>query len=267
MMRSLYSGATGLSAQQFNVDTIANNLANVSTDGFKKQRAQFEDLVYQNLRSAGTTSSASGNTTPLGLDVGLGVNTASTKRIFTTGTLRQTNVNTDVAILDKGSSKSFFALALPGGATGYTRDGSFEIDANGELVTKAGISFSTAIGGITNEMTSIDILKDGTVNGMLADGTSTPLGQFQLASFINPAALEAIGGNVYLANTASGAAQTGIAGQGQFGELKSGFIEGSNVSAAEELVNLIVAQRAFEMNSKSIQTSDEMLQTTTNLKR
>ena len=260
MIRSLWIAKSGLEAQQLNVDVISNNLANVSTNGFKRQRPVFEDLMYQQLRQPGSQSSQQ-TQVPSGLQIGTGVRPTATVRIFTTGSLQQTSNQLDVAINGNG----FFQILLPDGSTAYTRDGSFQQDSNGQIVTSSGYPLQPSITIPANTLT-ISIGNDGTVSATQA-GSSTPvqLGTIQTANFINPAGLQSRGENQFLETAASGPPQVDTPGTNGLGVLNSGFVETSNVSVTEELVNLITAQRAFEINSRAIETSDQMLQKLTTL--
>jgi flagellar basal-body rod protein FlgG len=260
MIRSLWISKTGMEAQQTQLDTISNNLANVATNGYKRAHAVFEDLIYQNLRQAGANSSEQ-TQLPTGLQVGLGTRAVATSRNFSQGNLQQTTNNLDIAI--KGSG--FFQIQMPDGTTGYTRDGSFQVDSSGQLVTNNGYVVSP---GITIPATaqSVTIGNDGTITVSLP-GQTTPqsLGQLQLASFVNPAGLEPRGQNLYAETAASGTATTGAPASNGLGALQQGFVETSNVNVVEELVAMIQTQRAYEMNSKAIQTSDQMLQRLTQI--
>ena len=255
MIRSLWIAKTGMEGQQTKLDSISNNLANVGTHGFKRGGVVFEDLMYQNLRQAGAASGEQSQL-PTGLQVGLGVRAAATTRNFGQGTLQQTGNNLDVAIKGNG----FFQIQMPDGTTGYTRDGSFQVDANGALVTSAGYPVQPGI-TIPGNALSVTIANDGTVNVQLpAQATPTPVGQIQLASFVNPAGLEPRGQNLFAETGSSGTPNAGAAGTNGLGTLQQGFVEGSNVNVVEELVSMIATQRAYELNSKAIQTSDQMLQ-------
>ncbi len=255
MIRSLWTAKSGLEAQQFNVDVISNNLANISTNGFKRQRPVFEDLLYQVLRQPGAQSSQL-NQVPSGLQVGLGVRPVATSRIFVQGNLQQTGNSLDVAINGQG----FFQVLLPDGSTAYTRDGSFQLDNQGNVVTSSGYPIQPGI-TIPPNTTSITIGNDGTVTALVAGSpTPTQVGTIQLANFTNPAGLQARGENLFLETASSGAPQVNQPLTNGLGSLNQQFVETSNVSATEELVNLITAQRAFEINSRSIQASDQMLQ-------
>ena len=255
MIRSLWIAKTGMEGQQTKLDSIANNLANVSTNGYKRAGVVFEDLMYQNLRSAGAASSEQSEL-PTGLQVGLGVRVAASTRNFSQGNLQQTGGNLDVAIKGQG----FFQIQLPDGTTGYTRDGAFQVDANGQLVTNTGFAVQPGI-TIPPNATSVTIAPDGTIN-VTAAGQSAQrsLGQLQLASFVNPAGLDPRGSNLYAETAASGTPNTGAPGSDALGVLQQGHLEGSNVNVVEELVSMIATQRAYELNSKAIQTSDQMLQ-------
>ena len=260
MIRSLWVAKTGLEAQQTNVDVISNNLANVSTNGFKRQRPVFEDLLYQTLRQPGAQSTQQ-TQVPSGLQLGTGVRPVATARIFTTGNLQNTGNPLDLAVNGNG----FFQVTLPDGSVSYTRDGAFQLDNQGQVVTSNGYPLQPTI-TIPPNAVSVTIGSDGTVS-VLAAGAAAPtqVGQIQLANFINPAGLQARGENLFLETAASGTAQTNVPGTNGLGALNQGFVETSNVNVTEELVNLITAQRAFEINSRSIQSSDQMLQKLTQL--
>ncbi|MFN3594035.1 MAG: flagellar basal-body rod protein FlgG [Thiobacillaceae bacterium] len=260
MLRSLHISRTGLDAQQTQLDVISNNLANVGTTGFKKARAVFEDLLYQVIRQPGAQSSQQ-TQLPSGFQLGVGVRTVATERIHTQGALQQTGNQLDVAINGRG----FFQILMPDGSTAYTRDGSFQIDSQGTLVTASGYAVQPNI-TIPQDALTVTIARDGTVS-VTQPGVATPtvLGQIQLASFINPTGLQSLGENLYAETAASGAPQVNIPGQGGLGVLNQSMIETSNVNVAEELVNMIVAQRAFELNSRAITASDQMLQRLTQL--
>lgn len=255
MMRSLWISKTGMEAQQTQLDTISNNLANVSTNGYKRAHAVFEDLMYQNLRQAGANSTEQ-TTLPTGLQVGLGTRAVATSRTFSQGNLQQSTNNLDVAVLGNG----FFEVQMPDGTTGYTRDGSFQVNATGQLVTNNGYPVQPGI-TIPANAQSVTIGADGTVSVALP-GQATPqsIGQIQLASFVNPAGLEPKGQNLFGETAASGTPNAGTPGQNGLGSLRQGFVETSNVNVVEELVAMIQTQRAYELNSKAIQTSDQMLQ-------
>jgi len=264
MVRSLWTAASGMNGQQFNIDTIAHNLSNVNTTGYKKTRADFEDLLYQNLRMAGTPSTSITNY-PTGIHVGLGVKTAATQKIFEQGSLQATGNNKDLAIEGEG----FFKVILYDGTEAYTRDGAWKTDSNFQMVNHSGYFMDPEI--IFPEGTlhdSISISKDGVVTCKVGGSDEIiEVGQIELYRFINPAGLTNIGGNLYKISEASGEAISGIPGFDGMGKLHQGFIEMSNVKVVEEMVNMIVAQRAYDLNSKAIQTSDAMLATAVNLKR
>ena len=260
MIRSLWIAKTGLDAQQTQMDVISNNLANVSTSGFKRARAVFEDLLYQTIRQPGAQSSEQ-TQLPSGLQIGTGVKPVATERIFTQGNLQQTGNSKDVAIQGNG----FFQVLMPDGTTSYTRDGSFQSDANGQMVTASGYAVQPAI-TIPADTQSLTIARDGTVSVQQA-GSATPvtIGTLQLATFINPAGLQSLGENLYGETAASGTPSSNAPGSNGAGVLNQGYVETSNVNVVEELVNMIQTQRAYEINSKAIQTSDEMLQRLTQL--
>ena len=255
MMRSLWISKTGMEAQQTQLDTISNNLANVSTNGYKRAHAVFEDLMYQNLRQAGANSTEQ-TTMPTGLQVGLGTRAAATSRSFSQGNLTQSANNLDVAVLGNG----FFEVQMPDGTTGYTRDGSFQVSSTGQLVTNNGYTVQPGI-TIPANAQSVTIGSDGTVSVVIpGQATAQSVGQIQVASFVNPAGMEPKGQNIFAETAASGTPNTGTPGQNGLGSLRQGFVETSNVNVVEELVAMIQTQRAYELNSKAIQTSDQMLQ-------
>jgi len=254
MIRSLWISKTGMDAQQTQLDVISNNLANVGTTGFKRARVAFEDLLYQTLRQAGANSSQQ-TTLPTGLQIGTGVVPVATERMFDQGNLQQTGNPLDVAINGNG----FFQVQMPDGTTAYTRDGSFHVDSNGALVTNSGYAVTPAVTIPTGAQT-VTIGSDGTVTVTL-QGKVAPqtVGTIQLASFINPAGLEAKGQNLFAETAASGTPSANLPGTNGLGSLQQSFLETSNVNVVSELVNMIQTQRAYEMNSKSIQTADQML--------
>ena len=254
MINSLWIAKTGMTAQQTQLDVISHNLSNVSTTGFKRNNAVFEDLIYQNLRQVGAQTSEE-NQLPTGLHLGLGVRTVATSRNFTQGSLQQSSNSLDVAINGNG----FFEVQLPDGTIGYTRDGSFQLDSQGRLVTSGGLPVANGI-TVPQGATSISISESGVVSATLA-GNPQPqqLGQLAMSSFINSAGLEPVGQNMYKESAASGAPQQGQPGTNGLGVMRQGFLETSNVNVVEELVTMIQTQRAYEMNSKAIQTSDQML--------
>jgi len=255
MMRSLWISKTGMEAQQTQLDTISNNLANVSTNGYKKAHAVFEDLMYQNLRQAGANSTEQ-TTLPAGLQVGLGTRAVATSRSFTQGNLQQSGNNLDVAVLGNG----FFEVQMPDGTTGYTRDGSFQVSSTGQLVTNNGYTVNPGI-TIPANAQSVTIGSDGTVSVVTpGQATAQTVGQIQITNFVNPAGMEPKGQNIFGETAASGSPNSGTPGQNGLGSLRQGFVETSNVNVVEELVAMIQTQRAYELNSKAIQTSDQMLQ-------
>ncbi len=260
MIRSLWIAKTGLDAQQTQLDVTANNLANVSTNGFKRARAVFEDLLYQTLRQPGASSSAQ-TQIPSGLQIGTGVRPVATERNFTQGNVTLTGNALDVAIQGEG----FFQIQLPDGTVAYTRDGSFQKDSQGQIVTANGYPLSPSITLPTNAL-SISIGTDGVVT-VLQSGSSTPVqvGQIQLASFVNNGGLQSMGQNLYLETASSGTATPNTPGTNGAGVLNQNYVETSNVNVVEELVNMITTQRAFEINSRAIQTSDQMLARLTQL--
>ena len=254
MINSLWIAKTGMSAQQTQLDVISLNLANVSTTGYKRNNAVFEDLIYQNLRQVGAQTSEE-NQLPTGLHLGLGVRTVATSRNFTQGSLQETKNSLDVAINGNG----FFEVTMPDGTIGYTRDGSFQVDAQGRVVTSSGLPVANGI-TVPQGATSISISADGVVSAIVAGNTQPQqLGSLAMSSFINPAGLEPVGQNLFKESAASGQPQQGTPGTNGLGFIKQGFLESSNINVVEELVNMIQTQRAYEMNSKAIQTTDQML--------
>ncbi len=254
MINSLWISKTGMEAQQTQLDVISHNLANVSTTGFKRANVVFEDLMYQNLRQVGAATTEQ-STLPTGLQLGLGVRTVATTRSFVQGSLQQTDKNLDVAINGNG----FFQVTMPDGTTGYTRDGTFEVNAQGQVVTSSGLPVANGI-TVPAGATSLTVAADGTVSVTVA-GSAQPqtVGTLAIASFINPAGLEPKGQNLYAETAASGTPQGGTPGTNGLGILMGGFLETSNVNVVQELVTMIQTQRAYEMNSQAIQTSDQML--------
>ena len=261
MMRSLWISKSGMDAQQTQLDHISNNLANASTVGYKQSHAVFEDLMYQNLRQSGSNSTDQ-TTLPTGLQVGLGAVAVATSRQFSQGGLQQTSNTLDVAIQGNG----FFQIEMPDGTTSYTRDGSFQLDNTGRIVTADGYPVNTGGATISASASNLTIGSDGTITATLP-GNPIPqkLGQMQLANFINPAGLNPLGQNLFAETSSSGTPQQGNPTSANFGSLSQGFVENSNVNTVQELVTMIQTQRAYELNSKAIETSDQMLQKLTNL--
>jgi flagellar basal-body rod protein FlgG len=260
MIRSLWIAKTGLDAQQTQMDVIANNLANVSTNGFKGSRAVFEDLLYQTLRQPGAQSSQQ-TQIPSGLQIGTGVRPVATERLMTQGNLSQTGNQLDVAI----SGAGFFQVLMPDGTTSYTRDGSFQTDSQGQLVNSSGFPIQPNLTIPANSL-SVTIARDGTVSVTQA-GVAAPvqIGNLQLATFINPAGLQSMGSNLYQETASSGTPSTTVPGTNGSGLLNQNYVETSNVNVVEEMVNMIQTQRAYEINSKAITTSDQMLQKLTQM--
>jgi len=262
MIRSLWTSATGMHAQALNLDVIANNLANVSTAGFKKSRAEFQDLLYETLRPAGTPSSQD-TQVPTGIQLGHGTRPSTVLKIFSQGDLEHTKNELDLAI----ESDGFFQIAMPNGETAFTRDGGFKLDSEGRIVNADGFALEPEI-SIPTDAVSISVGMDGTVSVLQAGETApTEVGTIELARFVNPAGLISMGKNLYIPSEASGDAMTGTAGEDGLGTIAQGFLEMSNVTVVEEMVSMITAQRAYEANSKSIQTADEMLALANNVKR
>jgi flagellar basal-body rod protein FlgG len=262
MIRSLWTAASGMQAQTINIDVIANNLSNVNTAGFKRSRADFQDLLYENMRPPGMASSA-GTEVPTGIQIGHGTRPVATQKIFSQGDFQHTQNALDMAIEGNG----FFQITQPNGEVAYTRAGSFKIDSDGRLVTSDGFPMEPEI-SIPTDTISISIGTDGTISVLQAgDDQPTEVGTVELARFTNPAGLQSIGRNLYLPTAASGDVTTGIAGEDGFGTIAQGYLEMSNVSVVDEMVNMITAQRAYEINSKAIQSADDMLQTANSLKR
>lgn len=257
MIRSLWTATSGMGAQELNMDVIANNLANVSTNGYKKSRADFQDLLYQIVKVPGSPTS-DGTMSPTGVQIGLGVRPASVQKVFTEGDLIKTDNELDVAIEGEG----FFQISIPSGDTAYTRAGNLKRDGDGRITTSDGYPLTPEI-TIPENARRISISETGIVSALLGNDTvSTELGNLDLAAFTNNSGLLAIGKNLYRETTASGVATVGTPGSDGYGTLLQSFVEGSNVNIVEELATMITAQRAFEINSKSVTTSDEMLKTT-----
>ena len=261
-MRSLDIAATGMLAQQLNVEVISNNIANMTTTGFKRQRAEFQDLLYQDLRRVGSESSDAGTVVPSGIQLGLGVQPAAVYRIVEQGNLTITENPFDLAI----SGRGYFTVELPNGDTGYTRAGSFQISPDGELVTADGYIIQPGA-TIPADAISVTVNANGLVSARVGgSATEQQVGQIELATFPNEAGLEALGDNLFIETAASGTATVGNPGATGFGTLKQGALETSNVNVVNEITNLIAAQRAYEMNSKVIQASDEMMANTSQLR-
>jgi flagellar basal-body rod protein FlgG len=255
-MRSLNIAATGMNAQQLNVDTTSHNLANMTTTGYKRQRAEFQDLIYQDLKRAGANSSDNGTVVPTGVQVGLGVKTGAIFRNHSQGTVQQTEGPLDVAMQGRG----FFKIQMPDGSDAYTRDGTFQLSPDGQIVTSDGYIVQPNI-TVPNDAISVSISATGVVEIMQTGQIApTEVGQLQLVTFINEPGLQAQGNNLYTATAASGDPIEGLAGDPGFGSILQGYVENSNVDPVTEVTDLIVAQRAYEMNSKVISASDEMLQ-------
>ncbi|PAF42056.1 flagellar basal-body rod protein FlgG [Helicobacter sp. 11S03491-1] len=262
MMRALYTATTGMLGQQLQIDTTSNNIANVKTTGYKKQRAEFNDLFYQALQYAGTATSET-TLSPTGIEVGLGVRPGAINKMFSQGSPQETENNLDIAITGKG----FFQIQLPDGSIAYTRSGNFKLDDQGNVVTSEGYLLLPQI-TVPQDATQINIGTDGTVSVVQGNrGLSNVLGQIEIVNFINPAGLHGLGDNLYINTNASGDPIAGVGGTDGLGQLRQGFLELSNVKLVEEMTDLITGQRAYEANSKSIQTADSMLQTVNNLKR
>jgi flagellar basal-body rod protein FlgG len=260
-MRALNTAATGMMAQELNVQVISNNIANMRTTGYKRQRAEFQDLLYEHVNRVGTQTSAQGTILPAGIELGSGVKTVGTPRLMTQGDLTQTGNNYDLAIRGDG----FFKILLPDGRTAYTRDGSFQLDAQGRLVTAQGNVVQPGI-TIPQTATSVSINSQGQVSVTLPGSTTqNTVGQIALSNFINKAGLESMGDNLYLETPASGAPQDGTPATEGFGDLQQGYLEQANVQAVSEISDLIAAQRAYEMNAKVISAADQMLSSTANL--
>jgi flagellar basal-body rod protein FlgG len=261
-MKALYIASTGMSAQERNVEVISNNIANMRTTGFKKQRAEFQDLLYQAYRRAGSQTSDKGTVVPVGIEIGSGVKTAATPRVMSQGSVVPTEKDLDLAIRGEG----FFVVQLPDGRTAYTRDGSFERDSTGQLVNVDGYTIQPGV-AIPDGANSVSISNDGTVEAFLGtDSQPTQLGQLQLARFVNKAGLESIGDNLFLETGSSGPAQLGLPNADGMGNVMQGYLEMANVNAVTEIADLIAAQRAYEMNARVISGADEMLSATTQMR-
>ncbi|ETR75836.1 flagellar basal body rod protein FlgG [Afipia sp. P52-10] len=262
-MRALHTAATGMMAQELNVQVISNNIANMRTTAYKKQRAEFQDLLYEHQRRVGTQTSDQGNILPVGIEIGSGVRTAGTPRVMSQGNMLPTGKDLDVAIRGEG----FFRVLLPDGRTAYTRDGSFEMDQQGRITTSQGYLIQPGI-TVPQNSTGLTINQQGQVSVTPAGSTTpTQIGQIEMALFINKAGLQSMGDNLYLETPASGAPQVGLGGQPGYGDLLQSNLEQANVEAVSEISDLIAAQRAYEMNAKVISATDQMLQSTTAMLR
>jgi flagellar basal-body rod protein FlgG len=262
MLRALYTAASGMNAQQSNIDNVAHNLANVNTAGYKKSRMEFQDLVYQQAKVAGTPTSQS-NEAPIGLEIGVGTKPVATSRDFSSGNLRTTQNPLDLAIEGQG----FFQIQLPDGTTGYTRSGAFHLSGDGRVVTNDGFAVLPAL-QIPAGTTTISVSKEGLVSAVTS-GNSTPqqVGQLDLASFQNPGGLRSLGGNMFAPTTASGEPTTAVPGADGSGTIAQGFLEDSNVSVVEEMINMIMGQRAYEANARVVKAADDMLTQVNNMAR
>lgn len=262
MIRSLFTAATGMEAQKLNIDVIANNLANVNTVGFKRSRADFQDLIYQSITSAGAIS-AGGSVIPTGIQVGLGVKPVAVQKLFDQGDFALTNNKLDLVIEGDG----FFQVTTPDGTIAYTRSGAFKLDSSGNIVNSDGYLMEPAM-TIPANATDITVASDGRITVTQAGSTTpTEVGQIQIARFVNPGGLKALGKNLFMNTASSGDATTGSPGTDGAGTIAQGYTEMSNVNVAQEMVNMIVSQRAYEMNSKAVQASDEMLKVANELRR
>ncbi len=262
MIRSLWTSATGMQAQALNLDVISNNLANVNTSGFKKSRAEFQDLLYETIKPAGTSSSQD-TQVPAGIQLGHGTRPSTVLKIFSQGNMENTQNELDLAIEGDG----FFQITLPNGETAYTRDGAFKLDSDGRIVNSDGFTLEPEI-AIPSDALSISVGMDGTVSVLQAgDSTPSEVGTIELARFVNSAGLISMGKNLFITSEASGDEMISTAGEDGLGTLAQGFLEMSNVSVVDEMVNMITAQRAYESNSKAIQAADDMLQLANNVKR
>lgn len=260
MLRAMWSSATGMQAQQMNIDVIANNLANVNTPGFKRSQATFQDLIYDRLRSPGSSSDA-GSGIPTGIQIGLGTHISTVGKIFTPGKPQQTGRDLDLMIEGNG----FFKISLADGTEAYTRDGSFHINADGEVVTADGHAID-GFSAVDPAATAIAISPNGTISEIV-NGAASEKGQIQLYTFVNPTGLISMGHNYFVPSSASGDAVSGTPGSNGVGTVQQGFLEMSNVEVVQEMVNMIIAQRAYEVNTRAIQASDEMLQNANNIRR
>lgn len=260
MNLSLYTSSTGMEAQQTMLNTISNNLANSNTTGFKRAKVEFQDMLYQSQRDAGSET-GSGNNLPVGIEVGNGTQVVSTGRIFTQGTVKQTGEQFDIALDGNG----FLEVELPDGSTGYTRDGGLKVGSDGTILTSNGDPLLSNFQAVPDGAEAVSISPDGNVTIRTDEGSTTF--QIRIARFTNPSGLRSVGSNIYRETEASGQAETGVPGQDGFARVLQGHLETSNVNVVEEMVNMITTQRAYEINSKAIQTSDQMLSTIAQLKR
>ena len=262
-MRALHTAATGMMAQELNVQVISNNIANMRTTGYKRQRAEFQDLLYEHVRRVGTATSDQGTMVPAGVELGSGVKTVGTPRIMSQGSLLPTSKELDVAVRGEG----FFQIQLPDGRTAYTRDGSFELDAQGRVVTAQGYLVQPGM-TVPNNAKNLTINAQGQVSVVLPGQVNTTnVGQIELSMFVNKAGLQAVGDNLFMETPASGTPQNGTPGVDGFGDLQQGNLEQANVEAVKEISDLIAAQRAYEMNAKVISATDQMLQSSSNMMR
>jgi flagellar basal-body rod protein FlgG len=261
-MRALSIAATGMMAQQLNVEVISNNIANMNTTGFKRQRAEFQDLIYQNLERPGVSSSAAGNIVPVGIQIGAGVKAGAVGRITEQGAITRTDNPYDLAIAGRG----YFQVQTPGGEIAYTRAGNLAVNAEGQLVTSEGFLIEPAI-TVPQDAIQVSVSRDGVVQAFTSGQTEPQqIGQIELAAFINPAGLDAQGENLFLATAASGEPQVAAPGSAGYGTLMQGFVENANVNAVEEISALIVAQRAYEMTARVITAADDMMQAASQLR-
>ncbi len=261
-MKALYIASSGMAAQERNVEVISNNIANMRTTGYKRARAEFQDLLYQSFRQAGSTTSESGTMAPVAIEVGSGVRTAATPRIMSQGTVEPTDKELDVAIRGEG----FFMVQMPDGRTGYTRDGTFERSSDGQLVTVDGYPLLPGV-TIPGNASQVQISDDGVVEAFLDnDASPTQVGQLQLARFVNKAGLASAGNNLFVETASSGPAQIGTPNEQGVGSLLQGYLEASNVNSVTEIADLIAAQRAYEMNARVISGADEMMQSSTQMR-
>ena len=263
MMRALWTSATGMQAQQMNIDVIANNLSNVNTTGFKRSRADFQDLLYQTMRAPGSETSQAGTQVPTGIQFGHGVRTAAVSKMFSQGDYNQTGNQMDLAIEGRG----FFNIQMPDGTTAYTRDGTFKLDSTGQVVTSDGYPLEPGI-VVPPDAVQVTVGPDGSVNAMMPSQVDpVNIGNIQLTTFVNPAGLNAIGRNLYTESGATGDPVVGDPGTDGVGTIQQGYLEMSNVNMVEEMVQMIASQRAYEISSKGIRTADEMLGMAAGLKR